>query len=562
MKEFKIKDLTIYKYDFSNESKYRNELSKLLITNFGEGPYSEHDKVREVITYSYNYFCEKFLQICHNEKSVRFYQLLLSQHEQATEIAFFAKASHFPEGISKKYIALYRRILKWILEQACEVNLHNREKMDEPFLNRAKSILNELMYLGDMIFTCANIYAEQDMIEDVAEIIFDEDKNYVIKHKHHYDLVIDRINQTYNSESYKHVVDNEALKDLKVAVKNSFDIDYEMFTTVIKEIHKLNESKGGQYCGFGWESLPLSIESMFNKDPEKARIFYQGLTLSRNNKLSLQDLACKPQTMFRYIYRPILIWNIDGSDYAVITMNAFTESIIQLSTNCIPWGKAPEEWLNIHSFKRYVHLKEDEHDKWLDNDVEERLKKEGISFHRNLTSINGLAGHVTLNAKDIGEIDFIIIIHTLKKIYVADCKHLQGRYDMMTQKNDFANFTKAKGYNQQIQNKINFVTKHIEDINYHNKLKYGSSESDISEYTIEGIFIINTPTFYMFNSDFRIYSVDILVDKVLNRVLDPELTIVIDENDTTYVQTIKYPYFKKPEYKLEDLLKSDEMDDK
>lgn len=561
MKKHSIKHLSIYKGNKEPEEKFRKDLSSQLIDKFGEGPYSEHNKVREAITFSFNYFCDEFLKICQNENSVRFYQFVLSQHEQAIEAAFFAKDHHYPEGISPEYIAVYRRILKWVLEQACDIDLHNQEKSDAKFLNRATNKLNELVFLGDMIFTCANVYAEQDMIEDVAEIVF-EDGLYVIKHKHHYDYIIQEIQQSYGVHSFKHVVEDKAVENLQEAIEDCFGLKYAFLTTVIQEIHKMNEDKGGQYCGFGWESLPLSVNSMFGADAEQARILYKGLTLDRDNKLSLKDIACKPQTMYRYLYRPILIWKIEGEDFAIVGMNGFTESIIQLTTNAIPWGKAPEEWLGNDCFKKYVHSKEDEHDKWLDDDVEQRLNDGELHFFRKITSIKSEGGFVSLNQKDVGEIDFIIIEHDRKRIYVADCKHLQGRYDMITQKNDFSNFTKGKKpYNKQIENKIKWVQENLENLNYHYKQEYGPECQDISGYDIEGIFIINTPTFYMFNSDYRIYTVDVVVDIIKGNLTDPEKTIVVEEEDSIKSFNIKYPYFKKLDYQLLDLLETEENEE-
>ena len=557
MKECKVLNLTIYKnnYPIELEDKYRNELSKLLLDTFGKPPYSTHDIVRSAITFSYNYFCDKFLELCHSEKSVRFYQLILSQHEQATEVAVLAKDTDYPAELNRGYIALYRRVLKWILEQACDIKLHNNEKTNLEFLKRAKAILNELMFLGDMIFTCANIYAEQDMIEDVAEIIFDEENHYIINHKHHYNYIIQDINKNYKNQSYKHVVDENALPDLYNAIEKCFGVKYAMLTTVIQEIHKENAPKGGQYCGFGWESLPLSVESMFKIDYTQAKVLFEGLTLHRDNKLKLHDLACKPHTMYRYLYRPILIWNIEGEDFAIIGINGFKDSVIQLATNCIPWGKAPSEWIQNKCFKEYVHLKEDAHDKWLDDAVEDKVKKEMLPYYRNITSLLTAKGILNFDIKGVGEIDFIIIVHNHNKIYVADCKHLQGRYDMISQKNDFSNFRKKKGYDEQIQRKVDFIKDHLEELNYHNKQVYGKEQPEITGYCVEGIFIINTPTFYMFNSDYRIYIVDDIIDVLSERYIDPEYTIMTENG---MILNVKYPYFQKPSYLLIDSLNADD----
>jgi len=554
MEEIKINGLTVIKGDFEPEGKYRSELSNLMIEKFGAGPYSEQAKVREVITFAFKYFCGKFNEICELESAAHFYRYIMSLHEQSIEIAFLAKDSDYPEGYSKENIALYRRILKWILEKACDVPLQEEETIYEDFIKKAHWLLNELLYIGEMIFTCATVYAEQDMIEDVAEIVFDEDNQFVIGHKHHYDFVIDRIKISYGGHAFKHVVDEKPVEDLGAALKRCFGIDYGALTTVIQELHKLIVDKGGQYCGFDWESLPLSAESMFRADVNNARQIYKGLTLNRDNKLPLEELVCKPYSMNRYIHRPVLIWNIGGQDFALVGENAWRESIIELTSNKIPWGKAPEEWLLNQCFKTYMHSKEDEHDKWLDHEVEKRLMSKNLQYDRNLTSLHTSAGRLSLNIPDVGEMDFIIVDHNSRKIFVTDCKHLLGRYDMMSQKNDFANFTKSNGYNQQIANKIAFIRSHIADLDFHIRAKYATDARDITTYEIEGVFIINTPTFYMFNSDYRIYTVDIALEAMTGELQDPEFTVILDEEEQQTIFRIKYPYFRKPDYHLIDLL--------
>jgi len=554
VKEIKINGLVILKGDNIPEAKYRKELSVLMIDQFGAGPYSEKNKVREVITFAFKYFCSKFNEICESETSAHFYRYVMSLHEQSIELSFFAKDSHYPKNYSAADLALYRRILKWTLEKACEMRLNNEESINQQFKKRAQQLINELLCVGEMIFTYANIYAEQDMIEDVAEIIFDKDNEFVIKHKHHYDFVIAQIQESYGGHSFKHVVDEKPIKDLEIALDKCFGIKYGFLTTALKELHKMIADKGGQYCGFEWESLPLSVESMFHGNVDRARQIYQGLTLNRDNKIPLEELVCKPYSMNRSLLRPILIWNVEGKDFAFVGENAWLESIIELTSNKIPWGKAPEEWIRNECFKTYMHSKEDEHDKWLDDEVEKRLVAKNLQYDRNLTSLHNSTGGLSINTPGVGEIDFIIIDHTSHKIFIADCKHLQGRYDMMSQKNDYSNFIKPNGYNQQISNKIAFISSHMGDLDSHFRRKYGDDSRDITDYDVQGIFIINTPTFYMFNSDYRIYTVDVALDAITGELQDPEFTLIIDEEEQQTIFRIKYPYFRKPNYHLVDLL--------
>jgi hypothetical protein len=282
-------------------------------------------------------------------------------------------------------------------------------------------------------------------------------------------------------------------------------------------------------------------------------------TLDKNNKMSLLDLACKPYKLNRYIYKPIIIWNIDGNDYALFGKNAWAETFIQFASNAIPWGKAPEIWLKNKCFKKYVHRKEDDHDKWLDDAVEEKLVNNNVYFDRNVKVINHNSGNTSIDEPGLGEIDFIIASKASKKLFIADCKHLLGRYDIPNQRNDYNAFTSGKKpYNKTLESKIQWFKDNLSLVNQHLQKKYKKPDIDISEYTVEGIFIINTPTFYMYNSVYRIYDINQIENVILGNHIDPTFSVVIDEEEHTKFLNVEYPYFKKPEYIKFDPFKEDE----
>ena len=559
MQTFIIEEYTIQKFTTKNsEYKFRPELSKLIIEKFGKELFDDQNKIRGVIIFSLDYFTEKFTDICESEKSVRFYQYVFWLHEQAAKLAYFGKAEQFPEGINIKYLALYRRVLKVILEQACEIELQTIEYSKEQIESEVKTKLNDLLFLGEMMYSLVSYYAEQDMIDDAVEIIFDEDEEYIFQRKHHYGQIFSHISEKWGSHLYKTVVDENAMTDMYDAFECCFGIKYKDVGHLIASIHKELEPKGGEIVGFGWQTLTENMKNLFNVDIETAELFFKGLTLDKNNKMNISDLIIRPYKMNRYLYRPILIWNIDGSDYAILGKNAWTESIIQLATNAIPWGKVPEEWKRKNNpktkcFKQYIHQKEDEHDKWLDNELETRIKSLNIPYYRTVEyfkRING--GTISINIPGIGEIDFIVISMELKTIFIIDCKHLLGRYDIANQKNDYnAFFTNKKNYNNQLEQKVSWIKENINIVNEH--FSFHNESFDISDYKIEGIFVINTPTFYMFNNlQYRIYTVEEVNDVFTGTFKDPEFTIVKDTEDEMVVMPVKYPFFQKPKYKLID----------
>lgn len=540
----------IFKAEKSAEVKFRKELSNLIIEKFGKKKYSSKETT-EIISFSLDYFIGKFREICLNETSVRFYQNIFKFHEHSVELVYkYSKEVNDSKNeIDFKYIAVYRRILKFILEMGCEVKMHNQEASNNLLKSRIENKLNDLLFLGDMILTCVSLYAEQTMIEDVNEVRF-ENNLYVFTRKHHYDFIFKHITEEFEGQVTKAVVDETDLagfSDLKKALKNCFEIEYNNVGHLIASIHEQNKSKGGDVVGVGWKTFPYNLSTMFGVDTKNADIFFKGLTLDKTNKMSLLDLACKPYKMNRYLYKPIIIWNIEGEDYALVGKNSWSETFIQLASNAIPWGKAPEEWLKNKCFKKYVHEKEDAHDKWLDDAVEKKLIENKILYDRNLKSIN----NVDINNEDVGEIDFIIISEKEKKVFIVDCKHLLGRYDTPNQRNDYSAFVSGKKpYNETLKRKIKWFKKNQHLLQNHFEKKYPKESINILEFEIEGFFIINTPTLYMYNSTYRIYTISQIENVILGTHKDPTFTIFMDESDKTGILEVNYPYFKKPEYKM------------
>ena len=544
----------VYKGEKDAEDKFRTELSNLIIEKFGNGPFENQDKVREIVVFSLEYYISKFKEICHSETSVAFYQYLFWFHEQATELAFLHTNQDISPDISGRYIASYRRILKFILETGCEVPMITGETTDKKFKQRIEPILNKLLFLGEMILMCVDLYAEQSMVEDVADVSF-EDGKYVFSRRHHYEFIFGHIIKELGSHLTKSVVDNSELAgftDLKQALQNCFGIRYEDVGHLIASIHQELESKGGETVGVGWETLTVNLNQLFGVPMDTAEQFFKGLRLDKSNKMDLMDLACRPYKLNRYLYNPIIVWKIDGKDYALFGKNTWTEAIIQYSTNAIPWGKAPEEWMKNQCFKEYVHRKEDDHDKWLDDEVEKKLQVQNLKYDRNVKRINHKNGTISIDVPGLGEIDFIILSPKTKIVYISDCKHLLGRYDIVNQKNDFNAFSvgsrKTKSYNETMKNKLQWFNDNKSILEEHFQNKYTDETIDLSEYDIHGIFIVNTPTFYMYNAEYRIYTINQIESVLTGDYEDPTFMIVIEEEEHEKILNVQYPYFQKPKY--------------
>lgn len=60
-----------------------------------------------------------------------------------------------------------------------------------------------------------------------------------------------------------------------------------------------------------------------------------------------------------------------------------------------------------------------------------------------------------------------------------------------------------KSYETKLCRKVNWISNNLEVLKDHLSNIYNMSDIDISNYNVEGIFIINTPTFYMLKEEFK-----------------------------------------------------------
>lgn len=534
------KKYKVYKGEKWAESSFRKELSQKLLKGFGRGPFTQ-DQITEIVKISLEYYSNKFISLCQKETAFYFYQSVLMFHEDAVELVLDDHELD-SDVVTMKYLAMYRRILKWIMETGCEVEMKIID-VKQGARQEVEHWLDQLLFLGDMIMTCVTVYAEQGMIEDVGEIYFDKNDLYVFSRRHHYNMIFNHIIHESGNQYEKQVHDEDGIEDLQHALEKHLGVNYESQGNIIASI---KEQLGDFPQGFNWDALPENLERHFGIPYSQGERFFRGLTLDKHNKLSLIDVACKPGNLNRMLYKPIVIWKVNGKDWAVLGPNTYTEAIIQYATNAIPWGKAPAEWMSVPGFKEYVHSKEGLHDKWLDDAVEEILKSSNVLYSRNIKKLSTKSGPINIDVKGLGEIDFLIAAKDVKKIYIVDCKHLVTRYDAASQKNDFNAFTKSsrktKSYNEKMANKVGWFKQNTELVTEH----FGLEQKSLIDYSVEGIFIINTPTIYMYNSKFRIFVVD-QISAVLSGTFQDHTFIHHEYFDGhTKFLKIDYPYFRKP----------------
>jgi hypothetical protein len=561
MARIKIDNKIVISYDDVARDKYWKALSKYLIEKYGKVQYSNHKKVENILKDSFQFLVDSFRQLILIEKRFPFFLYVHWLHEQSIDIYIKTLRGFKLEGIREGEFAMYRRLLKLILEQGCDVDLDWGGISSGKDVEIMDNKIQELIYLGTWMYQFADYISFQKMVEGCYQISFDDKDLLTVEWRFHYGVVYKKFFPTL-SEDYKNAIfDERAGIDFKAKIEECFNINYDFAGGIIFEIQKLLNPETPDLQTIEPYVLPLNLANQYGIGKELAEIFYGGLTISRINKLTIEDAILKPHSTKRYMFRPILVYKIGGVERALIGKNKFSESIMVLSTNAIHWNTMLDEWLTLNCMQSFITKKGNEHDKILEDKIEEIIRNKRLRFCRNIKSFKRASkkNNINIDNESAGEIDFIIINSNQKTIYVADVKYNRARYEVVGYRMDYTQFINPekphKSYETKLSKKVTWVRNNLSVLKEHLCIFYNKPDIDLEGYEVEGIFIINTPTFYMFNGQFKAITLKQFEGFIEGSYKYPDLRIINGDGDYEMFATVSHPYFKEPI-----ILRDDEMD--
>ncbi len=537
-----IDSIPVISYDHKAKDKYWTALSKNLIANHGKQNFTEHAKVESILLDGFQFLADEFRKLLLPEKSLKFFLYIFWLHEESIKLYRKTLSGFKLHSIDENEFARYRRILKLILEQGCEIDLEWGKFPNTDELRVMDDKIQELLYLGTWLYTFADYIALHKMIEESHDIKFDDRDLLIVDWQHHYGTTYNQLFPMLREDYVKGTFDESAVHELKAAIESCFGIEYHFAGGIIFEIKKHHSQGDPSLQTIQPHVLPLNLVQLSGISQSLAETFYAGLTLSRQNKLSIEDVVFKPYSTQRYMFRPILIYNVGGEERALVGWEKFAESMLVLSTNAIHWNAMQKEWLTVKCMQTFINKKGMEHDKILENKIEEIIKSKELLYCRNIKSFRQPSGsNLRIDNELSGEIDFIIVNLLLKKIFIADAKYNRARYESVGFRNDYTNFIDS--YEPQLQKKINWLQINLSVLQEHLKIIHNLTDLDLTGIEVEGIFLINTPTFYMFNGTYKAITLKQTADFIEGKYEYPQLMIMGEDESFMMIQ---HPYFKKP----------------
>lgn len=545
MARVKIENNIILSFDYSHKDKYWKDLSAFLIQKYGSGPIKEHQLVETILLDCFHYMVDKFKELVFDEKNFKFFLYVFWLHEESIKLYIKTLRGFKIHTIDETEFAIYRRVLKLILEQGCAIDLEWGEMPSGEAVLAMDEKIQRLLYLGNWMYGFAESIAFQKMVEDCHEIRFNNEGMLVVDWQYHYGEAYQQLFPKLSIDYEKGTYDEHAVKELRSAIENCFGVNYDFAFGIVNQIKRHLNPEAPTLQTIQPYVLPQNLVNIAGISQTNADLLYSGLTISRTNKMSLEEAIYKPYSMQRYMFRPILVYRIGGEDRALIGDEKFPESLMVLATNALHWNALPQEWLKVKCMQLFMNKKGHEHDKILEDKIEEVIKARNLLFCRNIKTFKQLAGNnIRIDNELAGEIDFIIVDTGNGIVYVTDTKYNRSRYEAIGYRNDYSNFVDK--YEAQLKRKIDWVSGNLNILQEHLRITNDLSELDLSGFDVKGVFLINTPTFYMFNGKYKAITLNQLAGFLDGENYFPDIFLIKASGKNEEYIMARHPYFKKP----------------
>lgn len=260
--------------------KYWNEgLSKYIISKYGNITTYDHNEVENILVSCFEYFVTQFRVLVLQQDTEMFFHSVFLLHEASIDIyKKQLEGLQLPADIDSDF-PQYRRILKLILEQSCDIELTaKRELKFQEILN----IIQELYYLGSRIYEFSIYIAYHKMLPNAYFIEFEENI-FTCGWQNNYGE-LNKLLLRYFSIDYETFFDEAALEELKQSIEDNFSIDYNKAMGQIPMIKKYFSKRQNQtiepYV------LPINLAAECSTSENNTCMFYSGLMITKANKLN------------------------------------------------------------------------------------------------------------------------------------------------------------------------------------------------------------------------------------------------------------------------------------
>jgi hypothetical protein len=540
MAKLNIDGQTVISYEFEGFQHHWKAMTDHIIAKHGEKEFTDHVEVQEILSDCLEYMGERLLQSIHAETSLSFFLYVHWLHQETQVLNHKFRGGMEPEEFPSPELAGYRRILKLVLETGCDIDLTDGAFPDQSEIARIDIKMQEVLYFARWLYWFAEQEAIHNMVADSKCITF-ADGQLEVGWQFHFGAVYENILPMIKNDYAYAMFDEDATPELLASLEKCFKLKLQDAFGVIQNLQSKRNRFTPELTAVEYDLLPKNLKSIAGISTQYAESFYGGLSLTRANKKTLIRTVRKPYQMDRYLFRPILVYKVSNINKVVVSKAKIQESLVIIATNAIHWTELTSEWKKNPCMLGFIQKKAAEHDKLLEDRIEEIVADVPYLLCRNITKLRDGNGQFVDFEADCGEIDFIVVNEQTQTIFVTDAKYNRARYDAVGFRNEYSTFKDE--YEPKLRKKLDWISRHKELLVAHLNHKYGRNDIDLTNFSIDAAFLINTPTFYMFNGKFKaipLYQLDLYFGGTFGYPI-----FKIDKEDGSQ-QIAQHPYFVKP----------------
>ena len=493
-----------------------------------------------------SYLIERFESLVRELPSASFFMFVHLNNDQLTHLYNDQLAGYEinHEILSKDDIALERRVYKVIIEQYVKFHLYHEnfiEKDIKDNVDEYEKRLGELLYLGCKIYMIISWIAENNFYPGCLEIGIIENGEFGIKEDSPF-RIIHNANLTDLKRHHFNVELRNIVPELRTAIHKSFGVVYGEALGAI-----LYDNAIGDFSYMNLLPHINDIAIQLGCDPIMLKRFFDGLTLSEANALGVEDSFLRSQSNTRFIYRPILELNINGNKVHKLSRVKLNESITTLTTNAIPYGHSPKEWLSFRTYRQFEGKIMNTQDKVLQEPMCLLLNNHGLIFDHSVETLRTTNKSRNINIlKDPGEIDIVFIKDNIVGVgitmFICECKNNRLRTDMQSWARDYSNFKES--YEQQLDRKVNWARQNTSELLTHLELKKGLEMGFLTgkHCYVSGLFLINPPTLYMYDGLYEVFTMTSFEEFLKGNFT--RITFDLEDEETGKHVLVSYPYYR------------------
>lgn len=466
------------------------KLTARIQSHFGAKSFiSSRDLIDEILLLCYDHHCNVFLELVRNEKSFQFYSWCIDRLENILEDS--RNSGSEVNYIDRNLLATYKRALRLTIEEACSLNLLRvEESYDEP---RFYELFGEIFKNVHKALYYSNIRNMAKTVSAMLYLTLETKGNYYLTRDPIFDLKYKASMEDLDFHSKFRLADDSLTKPFVEFITTELGCTFENWLMGLSEISK--HLIATDLEPMDWDFMIKLFTKGSKVHHDKAYSFFDGMLLKPHTE-QVQRRAYRTNVLERQLYKPILNWTLENHHYVVYRRNTFIEALSMLVFDTIPWDdtKVPTSWRNhLHAHKYFISEK-DKVGKILENKVEQILGVTELKFIRDFKYGKN---------QTEGEIDFVFLDEEVNVIYLCECKNLIKRPDNFGWLADKNNFVKNS---EQMERHIGGTKNHFRELCREFSEKYGVVPKALSHQTFVPIFILNSPTLFMYESEMLVVS--------------------------------------------------------